>query len=49
MYMPHKDCKHDAWAKKKKERWINNKHTAANVLAGDSSTKLQLTESMKQA
>ena len=49
MYMPHKECDHDAWAKKKKERWGKNKSTASNVSAGNSSTKLQLTDSMKQA
>ena len=49
MYMPHKECDHDAWAKKKKERWGSNKNKTSHDSTRNNSTKLQLTDSMKQA
>ena len=48
MYMPNKACNHDTWKKKKEERW-GRKRKDVVKLTGDSSTKLQLTELMKQS
>ena len=48
MYMPHKECDHDAWVKKKKERW-GNKRKNGNDSSTSGSKKLALTDSMKQA
>ena len=47
LYMPHKPEDHDAWAKNKKE--AREKRKASKSDEPSSTTKLQLTESMRQA
>ena len=48
MCMSRKACDHDAWAKKKKERWGNKRNNSNNSNDGPA-TKIQLIKSMREA
>ena len=47
LYMPHKECDHDEWAKQKNEYWKNKK--SSNSTNADKSANLTLSDSLKQA